>query len=292
MENETTNLTYVRSNPLTTSCSLSIVNVYLEEVDSMLGFSVVFLIIHCITSFTAALGNGVFLIAIWKTPSLHSPSNILLCCLGLTDFLTGLVTQPSVVAELSARIAGDYETYCLAYLVNYFPCYILSGMSFLTLTLISLDRFLALQLHLRYQEIITIQRYLIVEGFFFILMIFVSIIPFFGTFLMFQIVIASIISPCLGLSVIAYLKIARSIAKHEARIATEAKLSAHLHGGSIESETTKLKRSSKTMAALFFLFCLCYTPTLCVMVASVVLEQSKVSSTFNRNISEVRMIDF
>ena len=266
------------SQPVTTGCALAIVNVYVKDAASMVGFSLVFLTIHSITSLAAVFGNGIFLLAIWKTPSLHSPANILLCCLACTDFLTGLLTQPSVIAELSARIAGDYNSYCLAYLVNYFPCYILSGISFLTLTLISVDRLLALQLHLRYQELITIPRYLIVEGSFVALMTLVSVIPFVSSFLVFQITIACIKSPCLTLSVVAYFKIARSIAKHEARIQTEAKLSVHLHGGASISDTKKVKKSSRTMAALFFIFCLCYTPTVCVMVASVVL-QSEVSSS-------------
>ena len=282
MENVSTNVTIFRqSKPLSTTCILSTVNVYFNDVDSMLGFSVIFLILHCITCVTAVFGNVVFLLAIWNTPSLHSPANILLCCLACTDFLTGLLTQPSVIAELSARIAGDYNSYCLAYLVNYFPCYILSGISFLTLTLISLDRLLALQLHLRYQELITIPRYLIVEGSFVALMTLVSVIPFVSSFLVFQIAIACIISPCLTLSVVAYFKIARSIAKHEARIQTEAKLSVHLHGGASISDTKKVKKSSRTMAALFFIFCLCYTPTLCVMVASVVLQSEVSSSSSN-----------
>mgnify|MGYP001792613795 CR=1 FL=1 len=277
MENETSLSEYGDLKPLTTSCSLSIVNIYLKDADSMFLYSVIFLTIHCITFLTAVAGNAVFLLAIWRTPSLHTPSNVLLSCLAFTDLLTGLITQPSVIVELSARIAKDYKTYCIAYLVNYFPCYILSGISFLTLTLISLDRFLALQLHLRYRAIITIPKYLAVEGAFVVLMTTVSIIPFIGTFFLFQIVITCIISPCLCLSVMIYLTIARSIAKHESQIQTETNLSVHLHGNAAEIERKKIKKSSKTMAALFFIFCFCYTPTLVVMVALVVLGNSNVS---------------
>ena len=41
---------------------------------------------------TSLFGNFAILIAVWKTSSLHSPANMLLSSLALTDFAVGLIT--------------------------------------------------------------------------------------------------------------------------------------------------------------------------------------------------------
>ena len=40
----------------------------------------------------AVVGNGLVLAAIWRNPSLRTPSYILLAGLAITDFCTGLIT--------------------------------------------------------------------------------------------------------------------------------------------------------------------------------------------------------
>ena len=58
-------------------------------------------VIISILSPIAVAGNTLILAAIWKNPSLRTPSYILLCGLAFTDLSTGLITQPFyVVAEL------------------------------------------------------------------------------------------------------------------------------------------------------------------------------------------------
>ena len=54
---------------------------------------------------TALTGNGLVLIGtIWKTPSLHSPSNVLLFGLALSDSVVGLIVQPLYVTCLIVEI--------------------------------------------------------------------------------------------------------------------------------------------------------------------------------------------
>lgn len=55
-------------------------------------------VLNAIFSLIAAAGNGVILLVIWKTSSLHTPSNSLLFGLALTDFFVGLLTQPLYLA--------------------------------------------------------------------------------------------------------------------------------------------------------------------------------------------------
>lgn len=105
---------------------------------------------------TALVGNSVVLIAIWKTPSLHSPTNILLANLAVSDFGVGLIGQPlDIMFLLTAAHGFPSISRALCTGLNNVIGYFLSGVSFLTISAMGLDRLLALQLHLRYNSVIT-----------------------------------------------------------------------------------------------------------------------------------------
>ena len=118
----------------------------------------------CVVNFplclTALVGNSAILIAIRKTPTLHSPANILLAGLAISDFAVGLIVEPLLLTLL--LLPGTYgltpSTYRVICLVYDNMEYILCGVSFCSITAIGVDRVLALQLHLRYNSIITTSR--------------------------------------------------------------------------------------------------------------------------------------
>ncbi|XP_078344422.1 histamine H2 receptor-like [Oculina patagonica] len=111
-----------------------------------------------IMCFTTLLFNMVVILAIWRTPLLHQPRNVLLCSLAVSDFFVGLTTQPSfLVAEISLLL-GKMELYCLAVFIHFYTSWMFNGVSFLTLSAISFERYLALRFHLRYAELITNTR--------------------------------------------------------------------------------------------------------------------------------------
>ena len=118
--------------------------------------------INCIltvpTSLSATLGNLLVLISIWRTPSLHSPSNILLVGLALSDLGVGLVVQPIFFVYNIAQIKRLASLFCSTgealVLTGHWFC----ATSLFTLSAISVDRYMSLYLHLRYKELITVKR--------------------------------------------------------------------------------------------------------------------------------------
>ena len=106
----------------------------------------------------AIVGNALVLISISKTASLHSPSNVLLAGLAFSDFSVGLIAQPIFIANTLAKIQRLPKAFCTTSVLVIVVGAMLCGVSLLTLTAIALDRFLALHLHLRYKEIVTIKR--------------------------------------------------------------------------------------------------------------------------------------
>ena len=97
------------------------------------------------------MGNLLVPICILRTPSLRSPSITLLCSLAVSDFLVGIVVQPlyitnELLKNSSLKQAIDMMAFSLC------------GVSLLTMTTISVDRFLALHYHMRYPNLMTTNR--------------------------------------------------------------------------------------------------------------------------------------
>ena len=115
-------------------------------------------ILNSVFSLATCTGNSIILYVIWKTQELHSPSFILLSCLAAADFLVGLVCQPFFVAYKMAEIANNLSVYCTLRMIYNIPSWITTGVSLVTLSLVSVHQLLALTLHLRYNTIVTVPR--------------------------------------------------------------------------------------------------------------------------------------
>ena len=102
--------------------------------------------------------NGLVIITICKTPSLHLPSNVLLLCLACADFINGLITQPLAIIHLVGEITWDARLFCLPGVVMESAAWFASGISGTTVLALSVDRLLAVYMHLRYNEIVTVHR--------------------------------------------------------------------------------------------------------------------------------------
>ena len=126
----------------------------------MFSTNVAVLILNCVLSLTATLQNLLVILAIFRTRSLQTPSNILLCSLAFTDLLAGIVVHPIFVAFKARLLCGDFE--CTVLLAKEVLVIYTGILSMLTLLSISVERLIALSVHLRYRELVTIPRVLAV----------------------------------------------------------------------------------------------------------------------------------
>jgi len=102
-------------------------------------------IINCILNaplmLISILGNALVLAAIIRTPSIRStPHMIMLCSLAVSDLLVGLIAQPIYIAQ---QLTKDRYVNYVWKIIGPFLC----GVSLLTITAITVDRFLALHYH-------------------------------------------------------------------------------------------------------------------------------------------------
>ena len=119
--------------------------------------------LNAFMSVTALLGNALILIGLIKESSLHPPSKLLLRSLATTDLCVGFTSEPlTVICWMS--VANGHRNICrYTSPLGFTTANIFCGVSVLTLTSISVDRFLALLLGLRYCKIVTYQMF---ESFF------------------------------------------------------------------------------------------------------------------------------
>ena len=112
-------------------------------------------IINCVLNaplmLISILGNALVLAAIIRTPSIRSTHMIMLCSLAVSDFLVGLIAQPLFIAD---KLTKDPLQNNLVVTVAFSVC----GVSLLTMTTLSVDRFLALHYHMRYATLVTKSR--------------------------------------------------------------------------------------------------------------------------------------
>ncbi|XP_032221221.2 adrenocorticotropic hormone receptor [Nematostella vectensis] len=133
-------LTYYMAKPVTLSYVVTVVTCILTGILSVSG----------------VLANSLVCAAIVKNRSLRVHSNILLQALSLNDLMIGLVTEPLYIIRRSLETSEVYLCWLtLAYRTTW---NISIGMSFILITLVSCERFLALFFPFRYNQHVTVRK--------------------------------------------------------------------------------------------------------------------------------------
>ena len=149
----TTNFTEYENHK--TAFELSCTLEFTEGVRNELTF---LLVLNIFLSITAFLGNTLILVALQKENSLHPPSKLLYCNLAITDLCVGIIAEPLAVTYWTAIVKERWNICHRANWAAKFAGYTLCSASLFTLTVISVDRLLALLLGLKYRQVVTLKR--------------------------------------------------------------------------------------------------------------------------------------
>lgn len=131
---------------------------YITSLSSAFVFILATAIFNSIFSVVAIVGNITVLTAIRQTPSMQKPSFILLSGLAVADLGVGLVVQPSFTVIHILITTKHFDHICSLVTFYNISSSFLSGISVATVAALSMERFLALKLNLRYEEIITMKK--------------------------------------------------------------------------------------------------------------------------------------
>ena len=228
---------------------------------------VFFAIFNSVAAIMSTVGNSLVLVTIWRTPRLHSPSKVLLAGLALSDLGVGLVAQPTFVITIVARVL---RAHCNLYYVFYniwaasFNFFIFQ--SFVTLTAISVDRYLALRLHLRYRELVTIKRVLMV-----LVAIWITVGVLYNcVFQIFYRFSTLFIAPaiqtlCICVTVWCHIQVFKTIRRHQVQIQAQVVIPHNGEGPNLP-DIAGYKKSVFNMLFVLVFFLISYIPALTVGV--------------------------
>ena len=219
-------------------------------------------------------GNALVLVAILRTPSIHSPSVIFLCNLAVTDLLVGLVVQPAYIAQQILRTVSALQDAVTA--MGFAGC----GVSLWTMTAITVDRFLALHYHLQYPNLMTTSRaiYTIITIWCIITLFSFSIL---WSLRIYYVLAAFCITICLLVCLVCFIKIYRIVRRHQLQI--------HVQQQAVENSTDTNKqqirqstRKAKNIFIYFLAMILCYSPfSIAVFISGFTSIDLKVVATFS-----------
>lgn len=207
-------------------------------------------------SVTTTFLNTLVIAAIYQTKSLHTPSNILLCSLAMSDLMSGFLAQPWYTTAIIMEIKGDLVGYCVTGAVTAFVSYTSAGASLFTLAAISVDRCFAIHRPLRYRVVVTPNAVAMVALALWILgaigastRLYLSVTHF-----MFSLALVMLISLLTIFS--ANLKAFRSLKTQKALIVQKMQL----HQGQDEVKLAQSRKFLMTMLYILGLVLLCYVP--------------------------------
>ena len=222
------------------------------------------LIVHCALNapmmLVSIIGNILVLAAILRTPSLRSPSTVFLCSLAVSDLLVGLVVQPVHIAN---ALTND-SLHKIRNTVTASAC----GVSLLTMTAISVDRFLALHYHMRYPNLMNICRASFASLSLWLISFLLSFITFWRL-KAFKFAIAVTIVASLVISTVCYIKIYQIVRQHQLQIQAQQQAVESWNAGNSHNMDRSKKNAINTFI-YYILMILCYTPMFIFMSISTI----------------------
>ena len=218
--------------------------------DQTIAFGIAISVVNAFLSFTALLGNSAILLTIWKTRSLHSAANILLTSLAVSDLAVGLLIQPLCIAVIQCGIPTIILVFNI--LMYFFCC-----ASFFTISAITIDRLLVLQLHLRYHAVVTTFR---VTGVVFFIWIVAGVSTLLlSLFSKIYVVFLVMVIGLLAGNFVIYFKIYLIARRHQRLIQHQ-----HQHQLQASNENnarvTRLKKTAFNTFLVYILLICCYMP--------------------------------
>ena len=214
-------------------------------------------------SYTATMLNIVAIYAIRKTLSLPKSLKTLLLSLAVSDLGVGLLAQPMHVAYIMDYKQNNVpsETYSVIYIAFLITTNLFMFASLFGVTALCAERFLAIYLHLRYQELVTCKRVAAVVVSIWVISLIISLIRLFIPkdimYVSFVIIKATCIRTATSLGLKLYLTLRRHI--NHIQVPQVAQ--------NDQGENVQRKwKSAMASLYVYLVFIACYLPDICVLI--------------------------
>ena len=245
------------------------------EIEVLYSSYIVNCTLNVLLSLTAITLNGVTIQALRRTSSVPKTLKTLLLSLAVSDLGVGFLCQPVYVVLLAKWLQGNTESTCTLYTVFVTAMGLFSVPTFFGVMALSVDRFLAIHLHLRYQELVTHKRVVATVISIWTFSAVLSLARFWIPKNVFSVLFIAIVLFCLLTTTLLYCKIYLAVRRHREQI--EA---LQVHQGTQNDEMVNPSRLRKSAVGTFYVylvFLVCYLPQTCRFIAFVVSGSSIVT---------------
>ena len=241
----------------------------------------VIIIANCVVNLALACvaitGNAFVLYGVWKTPSLRSPSNLLLCGLASTDLSVGLIAQPISITEGIVGLYSRSEN--LKLILDKADATIglfLAGTSLFMMTGISIDRLIAIVKPLQYPSIVTSSRVTRILMAVWVVCVLEVSIQFWEERIMFAFVSSSVVI-CLSISIICHATMYKIMRRHRLQIHSQTQA---FDDRNAEAIIISLRKSVFNASILFIVLVICYCPFLVVSIVDFIGKAGELKLEF------------
>ena len=239
------------------------------ENENLRSWYIVISVFNAFLAFSAISLNSLTIQALRKTSSLPKLLKTLLLSLAVSDLGVGLLVQPFYLGILVKWLLQYNlpEAVCTAY---HSLAYLFSGVSFFGVMVLSGDRFLAVFLHLRYQELVTYKRVAAV-----VISVWVISAVLSFSILTISLAIYSYIMILLGvlgatLLTMVYIRIYLTVRRHKSQIQVQqVQQMAHADQA---ADFASLIKSAVGIFYVYFVFLVCYVPDLICLVVTQMID--------------------
>ena len=231
----------------------------MANVEALSTSKYIIIVVNAFTAFTAIVFNSLTIQAIRKTPSLPKPLKTLLLSLAVSDVAVGLIAQPFFIVNLNIFFKTFPKMLWVIQLA-------LANASFLGIVALSLDRYLAVHLHLRYQELVTHKRIL---GQAISAWVFSALLPLFYVWIdeIKKLINITIIIWSLCFIFITVISVRLYFAvRHHANQIQALQVQQAAQNGDL-ANASRLRKSAVSIFYVYFVFLACYLPFYCTLLA-------------------------
>ena len=230
------------------------------EYESLRAWYISNCVLNAFLTITAIVFNGITIQALRRTSSLPQPLKTLLLSLAVSDLGVGLLGEPFYVWILVKWLQRNNSTGA-SYTAFRFTLYLFSSASFLGVMALSGDRFLAVYLHLKYQELVTHKRVVAVIITIWVFSAFFSLLYLWVSTNISHIVFIISGIACLVVSAMLNFKIYFAVRRHRNQI--RALQVQQVAQNDQIANAARLRKSAVGIFYVYLVFLLCYLPQIC-----------------------------
>ena len=230
-------------------------------------------VLNAYLSYSATMLNIVAIYAIRKTSSLSKNLKTLLLSLAVSDLGVGLLAQPMFVAHVmdSKQNNETNESYNAIHIACLIPTNFLFYASLFSVTALCADRFLAIHLHLRYQELVTYKRLATVVVSIWVITALISLIRLFIPKNIMYLSFVTIMSACIITATSTSVKLYLTLRRHIDQIQIP-----QVAQNDQEESVQRKRKSAMASLYVYLVFIVCYLPNICRLFITAAIPEPRI----------------